>query len=222
MKNIKLCIFDMDGLLIDSEKYIWQKGAIEIARSYGKKLDNSFFKKTVGSNRENYIKLLKQEFGNDFPGEEFHTKLLEHYAYACKNEKLILQPGVINILEYLKKHNIKLSVATQTDKELAYVALKNSKLYEYFDNVIYGDDVSKPKPNPDIYLKSIEHFNLNKEDCIIFEDSSIGAMAGYNAEIKVIMVPDTADPTNNDKTHAYAIIDSIDKAIPIIKKINNL
>lgn len=222
MSNIKLCIFDMDGLLIDSEKYIWQKGAIEIAKTYGKNLNQSFFRKTVGSNREAYIKLLKQEFGNDFPGEEFHQKLLDHYAYACMNEKLILQPGVNDILKYLKNNNIKLSVATQTDKKLAYVSLKNSNLYDYFDNVIYGDDVSKAKPNPDIYLKSVEYFNYKKEECIIFEDSSIGAMAGYNANIKVIMVPDTAIPTDYDKTHAFSIIDTIDKAIPIIKKINNL
>lgn len=221
MSKIKLCIFDMDGLLLDTERQAWFVGEKIIGRELGINITDEMSKNFMGIGHQTLIQIMKDNYGIDFPAEIFLTKLMKYYENFCKNEKIDLRPGVIELFNYLKQNNILISLGTSTEKKFAETALKRAGIYEYFDFTVYGDQVTKGKPEPDIYLASIEHFKLDPKECIVFEDTSIGAKAAYKGNIHLIMVPDLKEPSNEDKEKALAIVKSLQEAIPIINNLNN-
>lgn len=222
MEKIKLCIFDMDGTLLDSERYAWSIGEKQIAKEFGKEMNDELISELMGVNHILYREILQEKFGKDFPVDLFQKKLHEFYGEICKKGTIPLRPGVIEILNYLKNNNILISLGTSTEKYLGEIALKHSGILDYFDFAVYGDQVKNGKPNPEIYLKSIKHFHLKPEECIVFEDTPAGAQSAYDGNINFIMVPDLKQPTEIDKEKALAIINSLQEAIPIINKINNI
>ena len=121
---------------------------------------------------------------------------------------------------FLKENNITSRVATSTAKETAIRMLKNTKLYDYFEKIIYGDEIKNSKPAPDIYLKALEGFD--KDEALIFEDSHNGSRAAINAGIKLIIVPNIAKLTKEDKEEAFKVINSLDETINTIKDINKI
>ena len=221
MNKVKLCIFDMDGLLLDTERYAWDKAKKKAGKEYGVTLTDEFSLGLMGLNAKSFANELKKEFGQDFPALEYIDKSRKYYNDICINEEIPLRPGVFELLKYLKNNNIYISLGTSTVKEYAEASLKKTGIYEYLDYEVYGNEVKNGKPNPEIYIKSVEHFGFKPEECIVFEDSHIGAKAAYDGNINLIMVPDLQKPTQEDKEKALAIIDSLQEAISIISKINN-
>lgn len=212
----------MDGLLLNTERDVWMVGGKKIAKEFGIDLTDDFIINIVGLGFGVYKERLKETYGQDFPSDLYMEKLFNYFQNVCINEKIPLRPGVKELLDFLKKNNILISVATSTNKYLAENALKNSEIFNYLDFGIYGDQVTKPKPDPEIYNKSIEHFGFNKDDCFIFEDGQAGAKAAYSAGIKLVLVPDLTKPSELDKQNAFIILKTIDEIIPIIKKLNNI
>ena len=106
-----------------------------------------------------------------------------------------------------------MAVATSTHRENAVKMLEKAGIRDYFETVVCGDDVSRSKPNPDIYLKVCGSYPFDKYDMVIFEDAHNGARAAINAGIPLILVPDIARVTEEDKKEAYLVINSLEKAI---------
>lgn len=212
----------MDGLLIDTERKAWYVGKMEIAKEYGINLTPQLSIEFTGSNRQLLESQLKEHFGQDFPAQEFMDKLEKYYENYCLNKEITLRPGVIEFLDFLKQNNILIALGTSTRSNLAQIAIQKAGIDNYFDYKVYGNQVKHGKPDPETYLKSVEHFGLKPEECIVFEDSSVGAQAAYNGNINLIMVPDVKQPNDLDRKKALAIIDSLQDAIPIIKKLNNI
>lgn len=212
----------MDGLLLDTERCAWFVGERVIGKEYGVEVPMQLSTSLMGSDHQATISMIKNTFGQDFPAEEYLIKLTKYYENFCKTAEIPLRPFAKELLEFLKENNIYISLGTSTERKHAEVALKRAGLLGYFDYVVYGDQVKKGKPNPEIFLKSVEHFGLKPEECVVFEDSSIGARAAYDGNIKLILVPDLKEPTDLDKEKAFAIIRSLDSAIEIIKKENNI
>lgn len=212
----------MDGLLIDTERKAWYVGKMEIAKEYGANLTPQLSIEFTGSNHQLLESQLKEHFGQDFPAQEFMDKLEKYYENYCLNKEITLRPGVIEFLDFLKQNNILIALGTSTRSNLAQIAIQKAGIDNYFDYKVYGNQVKHGKPDPETYLKSVEHFGLKPEECIVFEDSSVGAQAAYNGNINLIMVPDVKQPNDLDRKKALAIIDSLQDAIPIIKKLNNI
>lgn len=211
----------MDGLLLDTERQAWFTGEKIIGKELGIEVTDEMSKNFMGIGHQTLIKIMKENYGQDFPAELFLLKLIKYYENFCKNETINLRPGVIELFRYLKQNNILISLGTSTEKEYAEIALKRTGLYDYFDFVVYGDQVKNGKPHPEIYLKSVEHFGFKPNECIVFEDTSIGAKAAYDGNINLIMVPDLKEPSKEDKEKALAIVSTLQEAISIIDKINN-
>ena len=221
MKRIKLCIFDMDGLLIDTERYAWDAAKKNIGKELGVEVSSQLSKELMGLGYDAFSARVKKEFGQDFPALEYLDKMKKYYINYCLNEEIPLRPGVFELLNYLKQNNIYTSLGTSTAKEYAEIVLKKTGIYDYLDFKVYGDQVKNGKPNPEIYLKSVEHFGYKPEECIVFEDTYAGAKAAYDGNINLILVPDLQNPTQEDKEKALAIVDSLQEAISIISKLNN-
>ena len=206
---VKAVLFDMDGTLIDTEKYyriFWPKALAQFG--YHMTDEQVLFMRSLG--RPFAPKQLKEWFGEE----------LDYYAVRDRRKQLMeehldrvgieLKPGAVEILEALKKRGILAAVATATDLERTEKYLRLVGLREYFDRLISATQVKEGKPSPDIYIYACEQLGLAPEECIAVEDSPNGVKSAYGAGCRVIMVPDQTEPDEELSKLLYARVDRLD------------
>lgn len=213
---IKAVIFDMDGLMIDTEKLL-MRFWIESAQSFGfdmTKDDVLSIRSLAGKYTE--IKL-KKHFGDSFDYQQVRARRIELMNdYILKNgiEK---KKGLDELLIYLKKNGYKTSVATATDLKRASMYLDIIDVKKYFDKIVCATMVPNGKPKPDIYLKACEELGVSPHEAIALEDSPNGIISAHDAGCKAVMVPDLSEPDEEIKKLLFRRIDSLDLLIPILK-----
>lgn len=187
---IKGVIFDMDGVMIDSERqsnYGWLSAAKEKNVEMPMWLIDSF--------KGAPAKLSKQYFDDYFKGQldywETRKRRSDFVHELRKKEGIPVKKGLYELLEYIRLSGLKCAVATSTQRESAYRTLHIIGAWEYLDGVVFGDEVENGKPAPDIFLKAASDMGLAPCECIVIEDSINGIKAGYNAKMRVVHVPDT-------------------------------
>ncbi len=187
---IKGVIFDMDGVMIDSERqsnYGWLSAAKEKNVEMPMWLIDSF--------KGAPAKLSKQYFDDYFKGQldywETRQRRSDFVHELRKKEGIPIKKGLYELLEYIRLNGLKCAVATSTYREGAYKTLSIIGAKEYLDGIVFGDEVENGKPAPDIFLKAASQLNLKPSECIVIEDSINGIKAGYNAKMRVVHVPDT-------------------------------
>ena len=220
MKQIKMCVFDMDGVLIDSES-VYLINAKRCNDIYHFNINNEVLHATMGSTEKDCRRLFEEILGKDFPYDDFSDKQWALQQEYMKQHPLQLKKGVIELLDYLTQNKIIKVIATSTSRNYACKCLKDVGIYDYFDYIVCGDDLQKSKPNPDIYLKAISPYNFTEEEILVFEDSNNGILSGCNANLKVIYVPDVAIVPQDTQNKAYVIIEDLSKAIDIIENLKN-
>ena len=219
-KMIKLCIFDMDGLLIDSERYMWTVSMDIATKEQGYVMTDEFHSMFMGKSRENTIKMCKEHFGPGFDAERMFERSDELNQDIIKNNKVPLMNGVLPLLQYLKENNIKMCVGTSSVRKVVEQILTNLKIIDYFDVLVCGDEVINGKPNPEIYIKCLERFNVKKEEAVILEDGDSGGQAAIAAGVRLVLVPDLAYVGDEVKSKAYKVLDNIADMIEIVKEEN--
>lgn len=214
---LKAIIFDMDGLLLDSERVYLNK-AQEMIKKYNYPIDMELLLKTIGLNSKKIDELLSNTLG-----ENFDIKLYRQRINKCLGESLYAEPiplmkGVKELLNYLKQNHIPMVIATSTYRPLAVKALVNAGIDQYFDFLVCGDEVTNSKPDPEIYLKTIDKLGIKKEEAIIFEDSRNGLISANSAGVRCILIPDLVFIEDEKRKLAYRICEHINDAIEIIDK----
>lgn len=191
--RIELVIFDMDGLIFDTERV--SRKAWKIA---GEKLncaiDDDMFMTFLGTNRAYIRNLLVNSFGES----DIIDKIIDERNVVVDRlideDGLVVKKGLRDLIPYLKSKGIKIAVATSTAREKALNLLTIAGIANEFDYIICGDEVTKSKPNPEIFLKVAEKLSVAPENCIVLEDSRWGIQAAKNAGMNPIMVPDLLQP----------------------------
>ncbi len=201
-------IFDLDGLLIDSEVISYQLYQ-DLLGQYG-------YSFTVEDYAQNYSG--KTALGNMAAIiERFQLPITvqEGLDFVLSKEKeyfikgVTLKSGAIELLKYLKKSKYKIVLATSSTKERALFALIQHNIESYFDEMVFGAEVKKGKPNPDIFLKACEKAKMRPEDCFVLEDSEAGIQAAFSAHIPVICIPDMKKPEERFQKMTEAILPSL-------------
>ena len=183
----KAAIFDMDGLLFDTER-VFQETWQEIAREHNVILDSNFIKTVTGTSGERLCQVIE---------EYYHISNGAAVVEDCQErvrKKLAVEvpvkEGAHEILEYFKRNNIKMAVASSSRIEQIESNLKISGIRDYFEAVVSGTEVSHGKPAPDIFLYAAGRIGCPPSDCLVFEDSENGIKAGHAAGCITVMVPD--------------------------------
>ncbi len=190
---IKAVIFDMDGVLLDTEKhfeYCWTKAAREAGFPFEK--EHAWMLRSLAAKFAE--PLMKSIFGDDFNFKSVRERRKELMIERLSEYGLEKKPGADEILAYLKEKGIKTAVATATEPACAREYLESVGLYDKFDYVVSAHVVANGKPMPDIYLYACEQIGENPSDCLAVEDSPNGILAAVRAGIPTVMVPDRTMP----------------------------
>lgn len=215
-KPIKAVIFDLDGTLIDTEKYYrvcWPKAL-------------AHFGYEMSDEQALSLRSLGQPFAPEHLKEMFHDPTLDYSAVrayrkelmeeALERDGIAIKPGAIELLTYLRKKQIVSAIATATDMERATRYLKKIGLYDYFDKIISATMVKEGKPSPDIYQYACKELELGSDECFAVEDSPNGVTSAYRAGCPVIMVPDQTEPDEELKKMLYERVDTLSDIIPLL------
>ncbi len=209
----KGAIFDMDGLLFDTEK-VYRQAWIETAKHFGKDNGAELASKVSGGS-DKYCRDTIHEFYPELDVEEFFSYIVK-LARAQFDKGVELMRGVEEILQLFKDNGVKIAVASSSPAWLVEQNLTRTNIKHYFDAIIGGDNIKNGKPAPDIFLKAANAINLPPEDCYVFEDSFNGIRGANKAGCSPIMIPDTNQPNEEIKklcTGIYASLSDAAKAI---------
>jgi len=191
MVKITHCIFDMDGLLLDTEQ-IYYNVTSKILRGYGKDYTLELRSRSLGLRQYDSADLLIKETGIPMTVDELMKERNEKNIKEFPTAKPM--PGVMRLVKHLKAHDIPIAVATSSSRENFVIkSSNNQELFSMFDNVTCGSDpnVKNGKPAPDLFIaawKKMDNPPLNQ--CLVFEDAINGVQAAKNAGMNVIWVPD--------------------------------
>ncbi len=177
---IKGVLFDMDGVLVDSEEYICQAG-IEMFREKGLLVSSDDFKPFIGMGENRYLGGVAEKYGFPFDVEKDKARTYEIYDELVSG-KLTALPGVFDFIGKCRSLGFGMAVASSADKIKVYINLKEIGLKpSLFDAIIYGQLVERKKPFPDIFIKAAREINQSPEHCLVVEDAVSGVKAAKDA-----------------------------------------
>ena len=208
LNNIKAIIFDMDGVILDSESIsdiTWRKAAEEKGLSVNDEILNA----CRGSNKNDTIVTLKKYYGEDFDSEAFLERTSELFHEIEEKEGIPLLPYAKEILEYLKPR-YRLALASSTRGPTVERQLRNAGVIDFFETRTTGEMVEHSKPNPEIYLMACKSIGMEPEECAAIEDSLNGIRSAHAAGLHPIMVIDKVQPTEEIRKMCDSIFDSLD------------
>lgn len=212
----KFVIFDMDGLMFDTET-VGEQCMAQAFNNHGLKLTHENYLRVVGCSGEVARRTLFDLYGKDYPFESIRKDTRELLQKNIQENGLIIKPGLMELLNYLKNENIPCCVASSTRREGVENYLEIADVKDYFQFLVCGNEVSMTKPEPEIFLKALEKTGVKANEALVLEDSINGIIASSRANIPVICVPDMIVPPKEIRAKCLCIIDRLDLLVDLIK-----
>ncbi len=203
----KAVIFDMDGLILDSE-ILYRKSVISAGEHSGLLVGPSVYEGMLGQPWAGISRLLKDHYGEDFDADAFRVTWLEHFDQLMALE-LNLKAGVVALLDTLDTYHIPRAICTSSSHHQVQHHLADFGILPRFDQIIAQGDYAHGKPAPDPYLTAAARLGIAPQDCLALEDSHNGIRSAAAAGMMAVMVPDLLPPTDEIRALATLVIDDL-------------
>ncbi|HET6142671.1 MAG TPA: GNAT family N-acetyltransferase [Candidatus Acidoferrales bacterium] len=214
--RIRAVIFDMDGLMLDTEpayRMAWKQASA----ACGFALTDEVYRQLVGRSRKDGFQALANLFGSEFPLQDFEASVQRHETITFSKSPISKKPGLDALLVFLETRNMPKAVATSTERYKALQTLTSTGLLERFDAVVTGDEVARGKPFPDIFLLAAQRLGVQPGSCLVLEDAESGVAAAHQACMQVYMVPDLVAPSDEIRRLTDGIFTSLDDVLKVLE-----
>lgn len=217
--NYKAVIFDMDGLLFDTE-IVYYEASQMVADQMGFPYDKELYLKYLGVSDEevwaNYHQIFASFGKNNV--QKFINDAYEETIRRFSLGAVQLKSGVIELLDFLEEHRIPKVVASSNQRHIIELLLEKNQLTNYFETIVSAENVKRAKPDPEIFLLAHEYLGTKKQETLVLEDSKNGILAAASAEIPVIMIPDLLAPSEDLQQKTLAVLSSLHEVPGYLKK----
>lgn len=213
--EIGAVVFDMDGLMLDTEplyKVAWQAASAEL----GYALDDPSYAKLVGRPTKDCERELLAKFGTTFPLDRFRVLWPRLWQVEVTANGIQQKPGLLELLTFSDAHGLPVGVATSSEADYAAFSLRHAGLEGRFDVIVTGDEVARGKPAPDIYLEAARRLQVDPPACIALEDSEAGILAASGAGMRALLIPDWVPPSDTAVQAAFRVLGSLNEAHDLV------
>jgi HAD superfamily hydrolase (TIGR01509 family) len=203
-------IFDMDGLMLDTEhrtNQAWQKAAAD----FGYDFTDEMIRECVGYPIVISEFLQKKFFGQDYPFQKIRDKKVIYYEESVKQNGIPIKKGLLPLLDLLESRHIRKAVASSTLQPYVNQRLQITHLFHRFDVIISGSEVAQVKPDPALYQEAARKMGIDTMQCLVLEDTPVGVKAAGLAGMPVILVPDLAPLPTEIRAMAIGVFPSLDE-----------
>lgn len=204
----KAVVFDMDGVIFDSERAVMQCWKEVASRHNIPDIEKAILACT-GTTMVRTREIMLNLYGADFPYDEYAKESSAIFHSRYDGGRLPMKPGVKELLSFLKEHGKKIALASSTRQQVVTDELRDAGIIGYFDRIICGDMVSRSKPAPDIFLKACKELNVSPSDSYAIEDSYNGIRAAHAGGLHPIMVPDLLPADEEMQSLAETILPNL-------------
>lgn len=216
--KINTMIFDMDGVVYDSEKLYFAADQ-RAAEKLGFEFTFDYYRQFIGAGYDMMYNKMVEDYGDEELIKNFLKMSREEILPIVKDGGLKFKPGFLNLAKYLEENQITYGLASSNYREDIDIYLKETNFENRFNFIVSANDAEQAKPSPEIFLKAWEKAGKPaKENTIIIEDSTNGIKAANRAGIPVIMVPDYIQPNEFEKKHTLSIQKNLNDVIEYIRK----
>lgn len=206
--KIGAVIFDMDGLMLDTERLArsaWDRAMAD----WGHTIPDEVYYRLIGRSIADTGEILRQALAADLPFEEIALRKRQYVDQEIARHGIPVKPGLLELLGWVDQAGLKKATATSTFREVALQKLRLARLQDRFDAIVCGDDVRRGKPAPDIFLATAHKLATPANQCVVLEDSEPGIEAAQAAGMIPLMVPDIKPPSKEAAALAYRVFPSL-------------
>jgi HAD superfamily hydrolase (TIGR01509 family) len=208
-------VFDMDGILIDSEP-LFRMAAQHSAREIGYELSDETYVAWMGLPPRAVEAAVRESMGEDFPMDAFRERFRALWTAHTDRHGVPAQPGMAALLAALRARDIPFGVATSTQRDQAERSLALAGLGEFIDHMVCGNEVENGKPAPEIFVRAAAVIGVAPERCVALEDSAAGVQSASAARMLTIMVPDLHRPSATIAALARYVLPSTTRAAEVV------
>lgn len=216
--TVAAVIFDMDGLMFDTEvvaRMAWRKALAD----HGLQIGDEAYIQIVGRTQQDTTRILREVLGDELPVEEIRARKIAHLEAHLEQHGVPLKPGLAALLDELDELRLPRAVASSTYRAIVERRLAVTGLRQRFHAVVGGDQVAQGKPAPDIYLAAREQLGVPAEGCLVLEDSAAGIQAAHAAGMIPVLVPDLVPSAAATVALAYRVVASLSEVSPVIRSL---
>lgn len=210
--RVRLAIFDMDGLLFDTEN-LFLRLTKETEKELGYSIPYSLHMESIGRTFDDVKELFRDHFGDGFPFREFFTRTKERVYSHIQREGMPVKEGARELIQALAERNIVLALASSSPRWIVEDNLSAAGMQSSFSIVVCGDEIEQGKPAPDIFFKTAELASVDPKEALVFEDSNNGIRAASAAGMRAVMVPDIKPAEKEVEQMAFRAYSSLLEAL---------
>ena len=210
--NYKAVLFDMDGLVFDSERIMFNAYQSYCGVNH-LPCDFTIYSLLLGKTSTEGRRILGNATNGAIDYDQFIAYATTYKNRVVASQGLPVKNGFYQLISYMERHHLRKGLVSSSDQAVVQTNLESTSLFNLFDVVISGDQVSVSKPAPDIYLRAALLLGLQSEDCLVLEDSENGIKAGVNAHMDVICIPDLVNHPQSVLNLCKAVVPSLDQVI---------